>query len=324
MRVLLTTRFSFASATCRRRHVKCDEQKPVCGGCERTKRTCAYVQRRPPNRKRSGPVSVSSRNEDVSRQSAERESGPSQSRSPSPSPSGRPPVINDVTGQISSPLTTSGEPGGPLPATSTPASGSPSGDVSRDERIRASYDDAVASTPTLQPQSAVQRSAEDPPCTGATPRDPALTSSSLGANLENATAIWVDLLLQDASMQQLDFSTLNFQADAVDLFGSAVVVHSPAVGRSSQNNTGDGPSPTLYTSHPYLHERAPNLDEYQRLEKQAWKSASPLPILPQEHNVFQNFVLHVSQWASGCEDRLRFFHKADNSILLLDGPVRTQ
>ncbi|CCF39936.1 hypothetical protein CH063_10637 [Colletotrichum higginsianum] len=249
-------------ATCRRRHVKCDEKKPVCGGCERTKRTCAY-------------------------------SGPSQSRSPSPSPSGRPPVINDVTGQISSPLTTGGEPGEPLLATATLASGNPSGDVSRDERIHASYNDAVASAPALQPQSAVP-SAEDPPCTtGATPHDPALTSSSLGANLENATAIWVDLLLQDASMQQLDFSGLNFQADAVDLFGSSVVVHSPAVGRSSQNNTGDGPSPTLYTSHPYLHERAPNLDEYQRLEKQAWKSASPLPILPQEHKVFQNFVLHM-------------------------------
>ncbi|WQF87763.1 Putative zn(2)Cys(6) fungal-type DNA-binding domain, fungal transcription factor [Colletotrichum destructivum] len=282
-------------ATCRRRHVKCDEKKPVCGGCERTKRTCAYVQRRPLNRERSGPVSVSSRNEDVSRQSVERGSGLSQSRSPSPSPLGCPPVINDVTGQISSPPTTGGEPEQPLPATATPASGNPPREVPGDDNIHASYNDAVASAPTLQPQVAVQ-SAEDPPCTGATPHDPALTSSSLGANLENATAIWVDLLLQDASMQQLDFSSLNFQADAVDLFGSSVVAHSPAVGRSSQNNTGDGLSPTLCTSHPYLHERAPNLDEYQRLEKQAWKSASSLPILPQEHKVFQNFVLHVSQW----------------------------
>ncbi|KAF3056511.1 hypothetical protein GL218_06495 [Daldinia childiae] len=31
-----------SSSTCRKRHVKCDEVKPVCGGCSKTRKTCIY------------------------------------------------------------------------------------------------------------------------------------------------------------------------------------------------------------------------------------------------------------------------------------------
>ncbi|KXH32025.1 catalytic activity [Colletotrichum nymphaeae SA-01] len=131
-------------------------------------------------------------------------------------------------------------------------------------------------------------------CTGITPRGTARTSSSFGANLENATAIWVDLLLQDAAMQEIDFTNVNFE-EGVDLFASSVV-QSPAVGRGLPKTSGEGLSPTPCASHPYLHERSPTLDEYQCLEKQAWRSATPLPIQAQEHVVFQNFVQHISRW----------------------------
>ncbi|KAK0372761.1 catalytic activity protein [Colletotrichum limetticola] len=151
-------------------------------------------------------------------------------------------------------------------------------------------------------------------CTGITPRGTARTSSSFGANLENATAIWVDLLLQDAAMQEIDFTNVNFE-EGVDLFASSVV-QSPAVGRGIPNTSGEGLSPTPCASHPYLHERPPTLDEYQCLEKQAWRSATPLPIQAQEHVVFQNFVQHISRWGCSMQfslclhvDALRYYYK---------------
>ncbi|CAK7211675.1 hypothetical protein SCUCBS95973_001195 [Sporothrix curviconia] len=39
--------------TCRRRHVSCDEAKPVCGGCQRTMRTCEYRSQATPTKSTS-------------------------------------------------------------------------------------------------------------------------------------------------------------------------------------------------------------------------------------------------------------------------------
>ncbi|OHW91843.1 catalytic activity [Colletotrichum incanum] len=172
------------------------------------------------------------------------------------------------------------------------------------EEIRASHDDPINDEPSFEQQSPEQ-SATEPLCTVVTPHDAAQTSSSFGVNLDNATAIWVDLLLQDAAMQEFDFSNLNFEAEGIGLFGSSVV-QSPAVGRSSQKNAADDPSPTPCTSHPYLHERVQNLDEYQILEKQAWKAPDPLCLLSHEHILFQNFVQHVSRWMDLFEPKCPF------------------
>ncbi|UQC88805.1 catalytic activity [Colletotrichum lupini] len=164
---------------------------------------------------------------------------------------------------------------------------------SNDEGIDRSNHASTGDRPAFEQDSPEQ---VDALCTGITPRGTARTSSSSGANLENATAIWVDLLLQDAAMQEIDFTNVNFE-EGVDLFASSVV-QSPAVGRGIPNTSGEGLSPTPCASHPYLHERSPTLDEYQCLEKQAWRSATPLPIQAQEHVVFQNFVQHISRWVS--------------------------
>ncbi|KZL68855.1 Zn(II)2Cys6 transcription factor [Colletotrichum tofieldiae] len=273
-------------ATCRRRHVKCDEKKPVCGGCERTKHACVYTPRRPPNRKRSGPISVSSQNEGASRPSTQKEAELPQAQSPRQMSSECSPVIND-SGQVSLPSLTIGEPEHHLSTTAATTNVIPLGN----EEIQASHDDSMNDGPDFE-QQAPDQSATDPLYTVVTPHDAAQTSSSFGVNLDNATAIWVDLLLQDASMQEFDLSSLNFEAEGIGLFGSTVV-QSPAVGRSSQKNAGDGPSPTPGTSHPYLHERVQNLDEYQTLEKQAWKAPAPLSLLSHEHILFQNFVQHM-------------------------------
>ncbi|KAK7451533.1 catalytic activity protein [Colletotrichum acutatum] len=275
-------RNSTGCATCRRRHVKCDERKPICGGCERTKHNCLYTPRRPPNRKRSGPVVSVTPNSGTPKSTTPRE--PQSPRSPSPSNSECQPVICDDE-PAPLPTVALGEPHTSSIASATTIA------PSNDEGIDTSHQANDGDRPAFEQDSPEQ---VDALCTGITPRGTARTSSSFGANLENATAIWVDLLLQDAAMQEIDFTNVNFE-EGVDLFASSVV-QSPAVGRGLPKTSGEGLSPTPCASHPYLHERSPTLDEYQCLEKQAWRSATPLPIQAQEHVVFQNFVQHISRW----------------------------
>ncbi|TDZ17928.1 Transcription activator AMTR1 [Colletotrichum orbiculare MAFF 240422] len=268
--------------TCRRRHVKCDEKRPVCGGCERTKHDCVYVPRRPPQRKRAS-------NEDATATPAASiratpyESRPDVSHTPR-SPQQQTPVTGTSCDQASWPASPVREQQRPTTASTVipleadpndqdPASFSP-GDIAAVQQESPGQDVGVG--------------------TGFTPNTSALTSSSFGANLENATAIWVDLLLQDAAMQEFDFTNLNIDTEGMGIFGSSVV-QSPAV-RAPVKLAGNSSSPTPKTSNPYLQERTPELSEYQRFEKKSWHSQTPIHIQPQEHIIFQNFVRRVSQW----------------------------
>lgn len=132
-----------------------------------------------------------------------------------------------------------------------------------------------------------------------TPRDGAATSttSSSAANIENATAIWVDLLLKDAAAQNVDIGDLNFDSETLNIFGNSVV-QSPAEPHSdnAQLQPHDHGSPS--TKNPYLLDRTPPLLQSQRFEKQAWHSDLPLQISPEELLVFQNFVRNISLWVS--------------------------
>ncbi|KAH0443050.1 hypothetical protein CcaCcLH18_01163 [Colletotrichum camelliae] len=128
---------------------------------------------------------------------------------------------------------------------------------------------------------------------------------SYGANLENATAVWVDLLLQDAAMQEFDLTSFNIDQESVDIFGRSVV-QSPAVRKAQPRVSSDGLSPTPCTSNSYLMERTPRLGEYQQFEKQNWYSTSPLHISAHEHVIFQNFVRHISMWMDFFDPRRPF------------------
>ncbi|KAK1982715.1 hypothetical protein LZ30DRAFT_624803 [Colletotrichum cereale] len=286
-------------ATCRRRHVKCDEEKPVCGGCARTKRNCVYAPRRPPNRKRSGPASVNSRNGGASRNSAEKEMEEHQAVSSSPMPSEFSPAINDVE-HTSFPSMTVEEPEQPLSTVDAPINIV----SSRDEGFQVPHNTFVNDRPYFQPQSP-EPNAANALCNTVTSHDTAQTCSSFGSNLENAATLWIDLLLQDAAMQELNFSTPNYQAEGVEVTVSSAA-HSPTVERFVQKNAADSPSPKPCTSHPYLHERVQKLAEYQHSEKQAWRSMSPLSLLSREHVLFQNFVQHISRWMDLFEPKRSF------------------
>ncbi|CAK7212914.1 hypothetical protein SBRCBS47491_001625 [Sporothrix bragantina] len=70
--------------TCRRRHVSCDEAKPVCGGCQRTMRACEYRSQATPTKnndsndkttKTTAPSATASSSTTTSRSSSRRRGG---------------------------------------------------------------------------------------------------------------------------------------------------------------------------------------------------------------------------------------------------------
>ncbi|KAF4826971.1 Transcription activator AMTR1 [Colletotrichum tropicale] len=287
-------------ATCRRRHVKCDEKKPTCGGCERTKHICIYAPRRPPNRKRTGSPGDVAHTQHES-DAAQRESSlPPRSVSPEqqfPEPQETPPAVNDEE-SISAPVVSWDEQPQLNISNTTPDVGLSAG--AQDET---SPDFHINETPNVQ--AGGPEHLPETRCTGITPHNSATTNSSYGANLENATAVWVDLLLQDAAMQEFDFTSFNVDQESVDIFGSSVV-QSPAVRKAQPRVSSDGPSPTPCTSNPYLTERTPRLSDYQQFEKQNWYSTSPIHISSHEHVIFQNFVRHISMWMDFFDPRRPF------------------
>lgn len=151
-----------------------------------------------------------------------------------------------------------------------------------------------------------------------TPRDGAATStaSSSAANIKNATAIWVDLLLKDAAAQNFDIGDLNFDSETLNIFGNSII-QSPVESYSAntQPQPHDHSSPP--TKNPYLLDRTPPLLQSQRFEKQAWHSDLPLQISSEELLVFQNFVQNISLWVSAIKTLILIYSDASCA----DGPV---
>lgn len=131
-----------------------------------------------------------------------------------------------------------------------------------------------------------------------TAQDGAGSTASSTANVENATAIWVDLLLKDAAAHNFDIGNFGLESGVANLLASPSMVQSPVMSPPAPTNSmrRSLDVDTSLTSNPYLLERAPSLSQHQRFEKQAWHSEIPLRISPHEHLVFQNFVRNTSLW----------------------------
>ncbi|KAL0934769.1 Zn(II)2Cys6 transcription factor [Colletotrichum truncatum] len=265
-------------ATCRRRHVKCDEKKPVCSGCERTKHHCTYDPPRPPNRQQARVLNQRHKQSENSNALRQPRSTPdAQSDSPS-EPTNLPLAAKPTDEQ-------------PQPSTSELLS-----NIIIDGGVVTGNSPTLANNEVLnfQQESPVQVSTEAT-STSITPHASTTTSSSFGANLENATAIWVDLLLQDAAIQELDLANFDVDTESFNVLGSSVV-KSPVVRRPLPRLAENGSPPTPCTSNSYLLERDSNLNDFHQFEKQNWYSKNALQISRHEHNVFQNFVKHISLW----------------------------
>lgn len=139
-------------------------------------------------------------------------------------------------------------------------------------------------------------------------RQPRASFSSSVPNLENATSIWVDLLLHDAALQADHPDDVN-----IDLEGIGILEDSFVQSPSHFNNrlAGEYPVPeeigqSPASSNPLLQERSISAIAFEALEKKEWHSASPISLTSSEVVLFQHFVRNLSQWVS-FTTRLRSF-----------------
>lgn len=135
-----------------------------------------------------------------------------------------------------------------------------------------------------------------------TPRDrqPRASFSSSGLNLENATSIWVDLLLHDAALQADHPDDVNIDLEGIGILDDSFV-QSP--NHFSHRLTGEYPVPeeigqSPASSNPLLQERTTSVIAFEALEKKEWNSASPISLTSSEVVLFQHFVRQLSQWVS--------------------------
>lgn len=135
-----------------------------------------------------------------------------------------------------------------------------------------------------------------------TPRDrqPRASFSSSAPNLENATSIWVDLLLHDAALQADHPDDVNIDLEGIGILDDSFV-QSP--NHFSNRLAGEysvpeelGQSPA--SSNPLLQERTTSVIAFEALEKKEWHSASPISLTSSEVMLFQHFVRKLSQWVS--------------------------
>lgn len=315
------------SLTCRRRHVKCDEKKPVCGGCTRTKQSCAYG----PVQSKQGrePSSTGSRTEEQS----------------------SPPAVNNLTepstirghdknarvvddqGFVPEPSWSRVEEFNDLPAATVTASSNITASTTTafedgDAILPLSHINVSTQSTLLKPQPQLEHNTL---CADtSTPRDrqPRASFSSSGPNLENATSIWVDLLLHDAALQANHPDDVNIDLDGIGILDDSFV-QSP--NHFNNRLAGEYPVPeeigqSPASSNPLLQERSTSAIAFETLEKKEWHSASPISLTSSEVVLFQHFVRNLSQWVSfnallrsyvvrnACSRRI--------SLIILVGPVR--
>lgn len=245
---------------CRRRHVKCDEGKPACRACVKIGQNCVYP-RVPSN---TAPRRCASSSGSGETKGADEESGST--------PWSQSPVANQDHEHIQN------------------------ADASN-SLTHAHNDHQLMHVDIPINQNGQPREEQEAIHVVVTPRDNAATStaSSSAANIENATAIWVDLLLKDAAAQNVDIGDLNFDSETLNIFGNSVI-QSPAESHSTNTQLQPHDHSSPPTKNPYLLDRTPSLLQSQRFEKQAWHSDLPLQISPEELLVFQNFVRNISLW----------------------------
>lgn len=307
------------SLTCRRRHIKCDEAKPICRGCAKRKVPCAYDSKSDAastsgsgsagstaaaNSTRGSEIAGSDIPVADEAATAEAESVQEVIRaslSPAAAPAAlaslEPPALYGTTEsrphsvrfsiaepdrQLANPL------GRPWIGHSPQAVQSP-----EEPRL---YQNSISTTFDGLPP-AHHASNVGPPAF-----DPA-SASSASHTAESPTARWLGLLLGDATVGNGALPDIEYELDGFDIFGNSIAQsHASDVTPASPATTRAGlevpvgVSPNTYN--PSLQERIPHLRSDQLSEKQAWHSSEAIELLPYEHMLFMYFVQHISQWVS--------------------------
>lgn len=322
---------------CRRRHVRCDEVKPACGGCARRQEDCVYLASR-------------------HIQKEFRHIRHSLETIPSSSSTGR---TRRTSRTLSSPETSSVHAGtashgvsksGTIPSSTPPASSSPP--LSSPQQPSLPVDEYPTSSPTVE--------LERPEIT---------EKSSLPTTSESPTAQWLGLLLGDALRQDGFLPGIQqFETEGLDIFRnsraqSPAPASAPAPAPTPQHglpSDGTALSRTLVTGYhrnsasmlgdsllgtsagPFesslaapnhsiiataqapetthnssLQERIPRLGRHQLSERQVWHSVEVIELLPREQFIFRHFVQTISQWVRQLHRDALFDIRHDTSQYLM-------
>lgn len=309
-----------SSATCRRRRVKCDEHKPSCGNCIKSKRPCSYESQQ--QRRRDVRESSTSEPPNVAVEAEAEAADTSAITAATATPiashqedsltieqhDATPPGhcaccnMRDARERARPPLITS-------PQQYTPCRNddgltfdptrdaeniwtTPKGhDVSYD--LAPGTDNFASRIPAethhgdVAPLSSA--ALEHEPCNSGAVR----TAVSNGSNVETATARWLGLLIGDVTTNGL-LPDFNYDGQGTNIFGNAII--STATPGSQPDATYQPEASAL--PNPALMERFIKLGGDQMLEKQAWHSENVIELLPHEKLLLQSFVRHISRWVS--------------------------
>ncbi|KAE9363811.1 hypothetical protein N431DRAFT_431996 [Stipitochalara longipes BDJ] len=272
--------------TCRRRHVKCDEERPHCHRCMKGGQTCIYADKRPEPTGRS----ENRTSKFIS------DPSPATTRQPVPAWQTSPEQALHYT-QPLAPLLENGSPG----STEIPSFQRHSSTTSTNGFI-------LGNQTSVLPDSAAQQ-VISPEISHAG------TTFSLGSNdtgslvarsvssqptFNVAISRWFDMLVGDSAFEN-GFSDFEIGMDEPNNFDAPREPDRMAVPHMGPYNSTptavgiDAASPT--SSNPQLLERsAPGPDRSAIAEKSKWQTPAAIELLPYEQLIFRNFVQRISHW----------------------------
>lgn len=285
------------SYNCRRRHVKCNENKPSCGGCAKIGQECVY----PPVRQ--------ARQSDIRSSVGARHSGAINNGSGTENSRGSGNSKLDENEKLDAQQPPQSNDDGNAPVPWSPSPGPQNAPFQRPTSVpapnsvhphnRNSNDASMSDLHIPQHLNSQKQDMQDASAhVNMTAQDGATSTTSSTANVENATAIWVDLLLKDAAAHSFDLGDFGLESDVFNLLSTPLMAQSPIGSPPAPDNprANSFDRETSLTSNIYLLERVPSLSHHQRLEKQVWHSEMPLRISPHDHIIFRNFVRNTSLW----------------------------
>ncbi|KAK7413953.1 hypothetical protein QQX98_007136 [Neonectria punicea] len=150
-----------------------------------------------------------------------------------------------------------------------------------------------------------------PPQTSAYATFPGFSAASVSSasqGVETPTARWLGLLIGDAILSNGALPDVDLEHNGLRMFGN-FVAQTPGSITAEEHRTPILVDPQLIastTSNASLQERLPQLGSDQISEKQAWHSAEPIKLSPQECRLFKHFVQHISQWIDLFEPKKPF------------------
>lgn len=325
------------SKTCRKRHLKCDELKPICGLCKKAKKTCSYTQQQTPET----PSTVArgrqkKRTESISHEDEENATC---------APARLHEEVQQHSLQLDEDVANITQTTPPLHDLEPQHYETPH--IFSWEHIAADDDGAVVGEDTSPQQQEyhhqqhhAQQSLNQLAAIVAADRDNSSTSSILhnnnfptnavqslsasvsvtspGPTVNAATIRWFGLLAHDAARSTPEISTvLDHTPNGNGAENDYRKFRNFFFARAEEENVDVSRLTPLERATRIVDQEQPSLlgiegendnahAQAHQFEEQLWQSEKPIQLLPREYLLFEHFVRRVSQWVCHI---LNFYHQ---------------